>query len=1582
MNYCPECQSDAVIVVTRLNLFVCKDCGHDWTAEAPASRAAGDVSICEADSKAARDFCKNLAASAIWVARVAEEWPAPIAHEYHRLREILEEGRIVSAVLQLRDLAEVLIKFPCLVMARWVMEESTDEDLKRRVEKGLLSKPLSMGDWHNLAGNVLSKGLVNAPFPLMTRLAGWLRTPKGDATEVNKLLGKLNKWRNEEIGHGALKLRLSEFTGELGSHTQKLNHVLENTKELWNGVVFQTERGEAIPKGWQGIRERHEGQEAKPHPEERLSLILTHDGRSLSLSPYMMLRRCTVCRKQDIFLFDSRKSKGKKVDLYFLDYLAGHKMGRPGHLEPELAEVPVSPTGDADVSGYAEDDYMPTSMDELLQDKFLESDYLSPVYLRDSLARFTANTDRGVYWLRAPSHTGKSLFVHGLDPQSRLEKKEFLPELKVVAFHIRREYRVDLPLFKEVLTDSLKRTLDIMAKGLELPVLDIHAEEPAREFSKWISSMYDLYKRVKPGEQYKLLICLDGLDEIPTPKPGKGSLLDFLPHVPDLAPGIYILLTSRPRKGCPYGVWDRIQARSEGYHIADMDLSDAPYRRLMRRYFDRNLEERTRKELHEAVQAFVKNHGGLPEKGQLKLTGEDLVGRALKGFYAKGAEDHPKIPKTAEVFLKEMLTPLGRALDQAFEAVLERGEFRFLYVSLLSRMAGDYALPLEALGDLPKGEALYGLYLDNLWKVLTPKHRDPLKRILLMLAAAEQAAVKDMEMQRPVGRKEDEVTPPVEPEKIAAVAWPGIPLNVLAGLMGEKKISFRLLFALYSLKETLRVDRTGAGSARYGLGLKGLLQTIQDRWPDDLRSVHAEIAGSFYGAWKGRFDELDEDDAGDMYRLRYLLAHSDLCGVVPLYLQIWGDAKLGWVFLKQGNQSAKTQSHHTAAVEWFTCAVQLFENIVKEKGEPEEKEGLAVAYANRGNAIQGQGKLEAAVEDCSQAILLLEDLKRIFKETGRELPPKWQESLAVAYMNRGNALVGKWKMEAAVEDYCQAILLLEDLKRFFQETRREFSPRWEHSLAKAYMNRGNAIQGQGKMEAAVEDYCQAILLLEDLKRFFQETGREFQPQWQRSLAGIYMNRGKAIQGQGKMEAAVEDYCQAILLLEDLKRFFQETGREFQPQWQRLLAFAYANRGNAIQGQGKTEAAVEDYCQAILLLEDLKRFFQETGREFPPDWQVSLAIFYKNRGNAIKKQGKMEAAVEDYCQAILLLEDLKRFFQETGREFQPQWQRLLAFAYANRGNAIQGQGKMEAAVEDYCQAILLLEDLKRFFQETGREFQPQWQGSLAGIYINRGKAIQGQGKTEAAVEDYCQAILLLEDLKRFFQETGREFPPDWQVSLAIVYKNRGDVLCDQGKLEAAVDNYAVAIDIFRDLLHSEMEFVTNRYIICLRATLNCVMSWLNQIGQNYSQRQNVVERLLITLSSLLEQEEDEALSETFTRQAMPDLLNCLMETQDVPKLITALELGFKFTREQFVQKEQMEKYDEMRKMKLGFLNAFLEKVDAEKQNQVKTGLQPLIEKYEKIGDKKFAQALKGLITSPSERFFWFAGVKRHLRRLLK
>lgn len=166
-----------------------------------------------------------------WVTAVADTWPGPIAHEYHRLQHLLVEGHLVPAIFQLKDLVEVLIKFPALVLARDLLQHG-DADTGRAVRQALFGSPLSLGAWlaqvrDVFAPQALRQATGEGGFPELGALFVTCNA-KGKVTPTPwcQTLARLVSWRNDELGHGAFRLDPAEYLSELSTHLSAINETL------------------------------------------------------------------------------------------------------------------------------------------------------------------------------------------------------------------------------------------------------------------------------------------------------------------------------------------------------------------------------------------------------------------------------------------------------------------------------------------------------------------------------------------------------------------------------------------------------------------------------------------------------------------------------------------------------------------------------------------------------------------------------------------------------------------------------------------------------------------------------------------------------------------------------------------------------------------------------------------------------------------------------------------------------------------------------------------------------------------------------------------------------------------------------------------------------------------------------------------------------------------------------------------------------------------------------------------------------------------------------------------------------------
>ncbi len=960
---CPSCGSDDVEGNRARNRARCLACGYPDEERG----RGGHYSPAMRPEHAA--FCRELSARVNWVEAVFESWPGPVAHEAFQLKTLLDDGQILGALWQLKDLAEVLLKLPAVIMARDLLENGKDASLESRIWKALTSKPLSMGDWHALAGDLLAREVINRwdEGLVLPEVARVFRKSASRTTPAYRALKELIPLRNQTIGHGAFNPDMAAYRRDLSTWVPRVNdEVLAAIQEagVWEGVSLRVhEEPDTVLIGAGSIRERHDLQEPGPHLPVDREVELVRDDRALSLSPLLAVKCCTVCRKADVFFFDSRQSGEARERFFFLDYLAGHKMSRPGHLEPGLAKRGEEQDTEGGRTVEAERSRMASRrMQRLLEETSLKARYLSPGFLRDRLRGFLDARSRGVAWLRAPAHWGKSVFVQGLQPDAGLEKDPLADDLRVAVFPIKREFRFTPVQLKGVLREALAREacLDV-APGNE-PDLDLSRSDPAKAFGAWLGA----FLTASPCDpETRLLVCLDGLDEL-SPSNEKG-LLDFIPHPDDLPERCYLLLTSRPEAESPAWVVRTMEGHfdplQEDCEIWVFGLEDADYLSLLEAYFFQGVHDRLVEAWSREMQAWVSSGeaAGLISDIPDRMSRPDLA-RAAKRTWREvleeaGISETQSGPSQGSLCAR-LVNPVLEAFEGLFEQVLEKADRRFLYVSHLTNLLELRAISLEDVPGLPPAERLFTHYLDELERVLPPKLWDLCRQVILILAAAEEAHARDATLR-------DREAP----------VWQGLPLEVLAGLLGEEgPREARLIFCLYSIKEVLGTWRGDASAEPFfRLGLKDMAVTVREAWREDLERVHRNLAEGFYRTWKGRFEEVPYEGTEE-YLLRMVPEHADLSGDEDLKEIVWSDEGLAGAYLDRGNHYYGKRSLYQLAATWFETAVLIYAHLVGAQGRQDLANSLAAAYMNRGVAFDSQGRYEEAIGDYTRAIGLREGL--------------------------------------------------------------------------------------------------------------------------------------------------------------------------------------------------------------------------------------------------------------------------------------------------------------------------------------------------------------------------------------------------------------------------------------------------------------------------------------------------------------------------------------------------------------------------------------------------------------------------------
>ncbi len=366
-------------------------------------------------------------------------------------------------------------------------------------------------------------------------------------------------------------------------------------------------------------------------------------------------------------------------------------------------------------------------------------------------------------------------------------------------------------------------------------------------------------------------------------------------------------------------------------------------------------------------------------------------------------------------------------------------------------------------------------------------------------------------------------------------------------------------------------------------------------------------------------------------------------------------------------------------------------------------------------------------------------------------------SKAQILSKQGQELAKQGKQQAAIANYTEALKL---------------NP---HN-ASIYYQRGNSYYSQKAYEKAIKDYTAAITIKAKYSDAYYQRGviyyelndnekaitdltkaLRINPKY----AKAYKKRGQIYSEIGDYKNAIQDYSQSIRL---------------NPK----DSNSYIDRGIARETIGDREGAISDYTQAIQLNQNDVQAYHYRGKSYleMADYQEAIADYnqvlefkqddvdaYRNRCSAYLNLANYQAAIYDCNQAIEInpqndlaynhrciayfnLGEYRRATEDCSIAIDINNEN--AKAYINRGLAESARGYLQAAIEDLTTAI---------------KINPQ--DSLA--YNHRGIVFSEIGNYNQAIQDFSQAIKL-------------------NPSNAKAYYNRGIILYELQELPAAVADF--------------------------------------------------------------------------------------------------------------------------------------------------------------------------------------------------
>ena len=229
-------------------------------------------------------------------------WPAPIVYDYAKLNELMSNGNVYGTMLQIKDLYELTMKIP-VIMAIVFMDHTNKEGLWQddNIIIDLIENPLSMGAWYVLASSITE---YSDHYYLPSKLVEIIeKTRKLYDKRIAEGVPNVAYWRNENIGHGALKFEDSK------AYQREVRGLLKNYKKyildcgisasLYDDFFFSQNAHLLV-----GMTE------PLSSPDEQVYLSI--QGKKMSMGRF-------TCNGS--FFFDSFYLKKKKVK--YIDYYSG-----------------------------------------------------------------------------------------------------------------------------------------------------------------------------------------------------------------------------------------------------------------------------------------------------------------------------------------------------------------------------------------------------------------------------------------------------------------------------------------------------------------------------------------------------------------------------------------------------------------------------------------------------------------------------------------------------------------------------------------------------------------------------------------------------------------------------------------------------------------------------------------------------------------------------------------------------------------------------------------------------------------------------------------------------------------------------------------------------------------------------------------------------------------------------------------------------------------------------------------------------------------------------------------------------------
>ena len=1032
--------------------------------------------------------------SALWKSIDDDAFPEPVSHELLRLRSIFEQRQVFAMVFQIKDVGEVLMKFPVLCSAAYLKNDV--------ITKKLIEKPLSLGDWQGIASELLKQSqhqyVYTLPDSLRTILVDILRMYQ-KSLFVNQ--------RNRFIGHGALGFDdNAEYRHYCENMLSAIAKHLDRVKEAYRHLMLSI--------------------------DENNDISVTIDGETIALSPFI------VRLGEELCFFDYLDGRKQPPPAYGLDYVSG---GAHRRFEaPYFANVYAQLGCTYDTDFVVENSVSDLEAENVLASMNEAANFVDPTALSEWVQSNIVNEYMGgVHLLTMERGMGKTAFVYALE--SGIVE---LDDVKVCAYYCSHAQMRDVGNFVQGVMNALNGSL-VETVYKALPRLSPDSENKAENMLEVLQGYKAAYTR--RGEGSKLLLILDGLDEIPA---DQADVFEYIPRSEDMRENVYILLTARnpEREQLAPHVVEALNKLSIGSHYEVMP--DSPENQAtLRTYLSQQDMVKTERGFRRPANAEIERLLDLSGSTFINLT---VYSKLVSAGYAIDTLPELNNEQLFSHYLSILRSAYGEKLyNEALRVLLVIATaYENLTLQELAYLCGYPGITLQLLAFVKDFGALIKAVRSNVrgteLAIANERYRkyvesyfsDELRQMTVELV--DRILTEDADDYKTAQGVE------CIPDGMLYLAAYVVEYveQYIDHLLEDEEVCGKLLDKIEDCGLAVagtKVYRLVRNCLCYSSALKILQKGGHE---NNLARVYINRAITY--------DSLTryEEALTDVSRAVEIREHLHREGGLS------DENYLATVYMIRSSAYHSLARHEEALAD-VSRAIEIRERLHRE-GRLTDENHLAAVYMNRANIYDSLTRYKDALADYARAIEIWERLHR----EGR-LPD--ENHLAAVYMNRAITYRSLTRYKDALADYVRAIEIRE---RLYREGRLPD----ENDLATIYMNRAATFHSLTRYKDDLADYARAIEIWERLHREGRLTDENH-------LATVYMNRAITYASLTCYKDALADCARAIEIRERLHR----EGRLYDIN---DLLCCYLNKAISLGESGDSGKAVDECTKGIALCKEL------------------------------------------------------------------------------------------------------------------------------------------------------------------------------------------------------------------------------------------------------------------------------------------------------------------------------------------------------------------------------------------------------------